>query len=348
MKNISQNISLAQKPSSPESLKKLARINLASLPTPLQEAVRFSTALNGPNIFIKRDDQTGLAGGGNKTRKLEFLIADALEQKADCIVTAGAPQSNHCRQTAAASARCGLECHLVIGGNPPSVTQGNYFLDQLLGAKFYWTTRQLRNKKMEEVVSALKAEGRCPYLIPIGGSNALGAMGYVAAMFEIIEQTKFANLNIDHLVFATSTGATQAGLILGAYLSKFRGTLTGISIDQVPDEKSDYKYKAYLLDVLNSATQMLGVTHTFQPGDIGINYDYLGKGYGVVGELEREAIRLLARSEGILVGPVYTGRALGGLIDLVRNGLFAKNENILFMHTGDDIVLHAHVEDFAE
>lgn len=329
-KSISRKIIHTQPILLPERLRQLPRIDLANVPTPLEEAVRFSGSLNGPSIFIKRDDQTGLATGGNKTRKLEFLMADALEKEADCIVTAGAPQSNHCRQTAAAAAHCDLGCHLIIGGNPPPVPEGNYFLDQLLGAQFYWTTRSLRNKKMEEVLASLKAEGRKPYLIPIGGSNPLGTMGYVVAMFEIVEQIKLANLRIDHLVFATSSGATQAGLILGAYLSGFKGKLTGISIDQEPDEKADYKYKAFVLNILNSAAQILDVTHQFELQDIVINYDYLGKGYGVVGDLERDAVRLLARTEGVLVGPVYSGRALGGLIDLIKRESFKKSENVLF------------------
>jgi len=348
LKNISKRLSAPQTSFLPKSLRRLARIDLANLPTPLEEAVRFSKAINGPNIFVKRDDLTGLASGGNKTRKLEFLIADALEQNADCIVTAGAPQSNHCRQTAAAAAHCGLECHLVIGGEPPSVPEGNYFLDQLLGAHFYWTTRSLRNKKMEEVVSALRSEGKRPYLIPIGGSNALGVMGYVAAMFEIVEQMQAASIQIDHIVFATSSGGTQAGLILGAHLSGYKGKLIGISIDQEPDEKSDYKFKTSLLENLNLAAKMLDVSREFKLEDIVIDYNYLGGGYGVVGDLERNAIRLLAKTEGILIGPVYTGRVLGALIDLVNKGSFKKSENVLFMHSGDDIVLHAHVQDFAE
>jgi L-cysteate sulfo-lyase len=345
-KNISRDLATIQQIRLPDTVRNFSRVNLARLPTPLQEALRFSKSLSGPDIYIKRDDLTGLAGGGNKTRKLEFLIGQALEQDADCVITAGAPQSNHCRQTAAAAAQCGLECHLVFGGASESVIEGNYFLDQLLGAKFHWTVRQLRDKKMNEVAEALQAEGKKPFVIPVGGSNAVGAIGYVVAMFEIMEQLATTNLQIDHIVFATSSGGTQAGLVVGAYMAGFRGKITGISIDQGPDETCDYKYKAFVLDIANSAAQMLDVNHKFESQDIEINYHYLGKGYGVVGELEQEAIPLLARTEGILVGPVYTGRALGGLIDMIRIGSITNKQNVLFWHTGDDITLHAHVSDF--
>lgn len=266
----------------PKSLAELPRINLALLPTPLHELKGLSKALNGPRIFIKRDDLTGLAGGGNKTRKLEYLIGDALRKEADCLITAGAIQSNHCCQTAAVAARSGLDCHLVIGANPPAVAQGNYFLDQLFGAQIYWTERALRNQKMEEVAESLKAQGKKPYIIPIGGSNAIGAMGYVAAVFEMVEQFKVVDLRIDHIIFATSPGGTQAGLLLGAYLTGFSGKITGISIDGKPSDE------AHILEVASQAANLLGVNHAFKAGDLNINYDYLGDGYGVVGDLEKK------------------------------------------------------------
>ena len=167
-------------------------------------------------------------------------------------------------------------------------------------------------------------------------------------MFEIEEQTKAAGIKIDHLICATSTGATQAGLVLGAWLSGFSGKVTGISIDQVPDDQSDYKYQTYILRIANAAAKMLNVDHIFSKKEININYDYLGQGYGVLSDLDKEATCLLARNEGILVGPVYTGRALGGLIDLIRKGHFTKDENVLFLHSGDDVTLHAHTNDLLE
>jgi L-cysteate sulfo-lyase len=321
-------------------------VELAIAPTPIQELTRLSSALGGPRILVKRDDQTGLAGGGNKTRKLEYLIGDALHNGADCVITAGAIQSNHCRQTAAAASKFGLDCHLVFGTNSaPPAPEGNYFIDHLLGAKFHFTEKNLRNQKMEAVADDLRSEGKSPYVIPVGGSNHIGALGYVRAMFEIKEQLETRHLKVNHIVFATSSGGTQAGLALGAKLSEFKGVVSGVSIDQVPDENSEFKYKAFVLDIARSAEQALGLANEISMSDLIIDYDYLGEGYGVVGESEREAIRLLARTEGILIGPVYTARALGALIDYVRKGKIAKDETVLFMHTGDEIALHAYRDD---
>jgi len=330
----------------PDSLKNQPRLALANIPTPLQEARRLSKALGGPQILIKRDDLTGLATGGNKTRKLEFLMADALDHGADCVITAGGPQSNHCRQTAAAAARASIDCHLVIGGDPPQRPEGNLFFDQIFGARIHWVSKERREKRMDELATELRSEGTTPYVIPVGGSNPIGALGYVAAMFELLEQFSAARRSVDHIVFATSSGGTQAGLVLGASLTGYGGKVTGISIDQVPDDESSFKYREFVRDTANSAAEHLGVPNRFVNDDIFIDYDYLGGGYGVVGDLERGAVRLLARTEGILVGPVYTGRALGGLIDLVRKGAFRADETVLFWHTGGETALHAYIEDF--
>jgi D-cysteine desulfhydrase len=301
-----------------------------------------SEALGGPRILIKRDDLTGLAAGGNKTRKLEYLIGDALAQGADCVITTGAAQSNHCRQTAAAAAHCGIGCHLVLGGEPPPRPAGNYFLDQLLGAEIHWIPKPDRVARMDSLATELRASGASPYVIPIGGSNPIGALGYVAAMFELGEQLAAAELRIDHIVFGSSSGGTQAGMALGAMLSGYDGVLTGISIDHTPDEG----FQQEVCDIANGCAELLGVAERIAPGDLGLNCDYLGGGYGVVGDLEREAVRLLARTEGMLVGPVYTGRALGAAIDLVRQGAFKEDEMVLFWHTGDDAALHAYVDEF--
>lgn len=308
---------------------------------------RLTAALGGPELFIKRDDLTGLATGGNKARKLEFLIADALGHGADCVITAGGPQSNHCRLTAAAAARVGLKCHLVIGGSPPPQAEGNLFLDRILGAQIHWTARGAREQRMEELAAELRSAGAKPYIIPIGGSTPIGALGYVAAMFELREQLSAAELSLNHVFFATSSGGTQAGLMLGAALTDFPGRITGVSIDQLPDATSPFKYREFVANLANDAAQHLRSRHKFSPDDVIINYDYLGGGYGVIGNLEREAVSLLARTEGILVGPVYTARALGGLIDLIRKGAFHADEKVLFWHTGDETALHAYVQDFA-
>lgn len=332
----------------PDCLSQKPRLPLANLPTPLQTARRLTQRLAGPEILIKRDDLTGLATGGNKTRKLEFLLADALNQNAGCLITVGGPQSNHCRQTAAAAARIGLPCHLVIGGFPPPHLQGNLFLDRVLGTQMHWSGTTNRTQKIEEVAASLRSAGATPYTIPVGGSTAIGALGYVVAMVELCDQLAAANRSVDRILFATSSGGTQAGIVVGAALTGFTGQVLGISIDQVPDEQSSVKYKQFVTQLANDTAQSIGCTAQFSPKDININYDYLGQGYGVVGDLEREAVKLMAQTEGILVGPVYTGRALGGLIDLIRKGIVSANETILFWHTGDETALHAYTHEFAE
>jgi D-cysteine desulfhydrase len=274
------------------------------------------------------------------------LIAEAVAQGCYSVITAGGPQSNHCRQTAAAAAIAGLECHLVLGGDPQPLI-GNSLLDDLLGAKIHWTPRPQRNARIGSLAEELKRAGQRPYPIPIGGSTSLGAIGYVAAMFELVEQLEQRGDSVDHVIFATSSGGTQAGMVLGAKLAGFQGKVTAISIDQVPDTESNEKFLAEVCGIARGAAELLGVDVPLTIDDFHTNYDYLGAGYGVVGDLERDAIRLLACTEGILVGPVYTARAMGALNDMVRHGRFAANETVLFWHTGDDAALHAYSKELA-
>jgi D-cysteine desulfhydrase family pyridoxal phosphate-dependent enzyme len=325
-------------------LNNLPRLRLAKLPTPIDDLPRLTKKLGGPRLLVKRDDLTGLATGGNKTRKLEFLIADALRQNADAVITAGGPQSNHCRQTAAAAAIAGLDCHLVLGG-PPQPPIGNLLLDQLLGATIHWTPKPQRNARMSELAAAMEADGRRPYVIPVGGSNSIGALGYVAAMFELVEQLREQGRGVDRIFFATSSGGTQAGLVLGARLAGFTGRITAVSIDQTPDDTSEEKFLAGVCNVANGAAELLRSDDRLTVADFDVNYDYLGAGYGVVGDLERETIQLLARTEGLLVGPVYTGRAFGAMLDQIRRGQFHPGEAWLFWHTGDETALHAYADD---
>jgi D-cysteine desulfhydrase len=325
-------------------LNDLPRLRLAKLPTPIDDLPRLTKKLGGPHLLVKRDDLTGLATGGNKTRKLEFLIADALRKNADAVITAGGPQSNHCRQTAAAAAIAGLDCHLVLGG-PPQPPIGNLLLDRLLGATIHWTPKPQRNARMSELAAAMEADGRRPYVIPVGGSNSIGALGYVAAMFELVGQLNEQGRGVDRIFFATSSGGTQAGLILGAQLAGFTGRLTAVSIDQTPDETSEEKFLTEVCRVANGAAELLQSDLRLAASDFDVNYDYLGDGYGIVGDLERETIKLLARTEGLLVGPVYTARAFGAMLDQVRRGQFHPNETWLFWHTGDETALHAYAED---
>ena len=320
---------------------KLSRCRLAHLPTPLEDLKTLSAKLGGPRLLIKRDDQTGLALGGNKMRKLEFLVADAAAQNADTLVTLGAAQSNHCRQTAAAAAARGLQCELILDGKKPELPQGNLFLDELFGAKIHWIEDSDRTAKSKEVMEQLGAVGRKSYFIPLGGSNGVGALGYVTAMAELMEQLK--DERVDRIVFASSSGGTQAGMVVGARVSEFASEVVGVRIDK--DERGAGVYEQELREIANDAATRLGMKERFTVNDFKVIRGYAGTGYGVVGDLEREAIRTLAQTEGILLDPVYTGRAFGALLDLIRQKIIGANETILFWHTGGAPALFAYVKD---
>ena len=308
---------------------KLSRVSIAHLPTPLEPLPRLTAQLGGPELWIKRDDQTGLATGGNKARKLEYLVADALAQGADTLITAGAAQSNHARQTAAAAAKFGLARVLVLRGEEPPQVLGNLLLDRLLGAEVRWAGDLPLPEAMAQVAEELRAAGRCPYVVPYGGSNAVGASGYVAAMEELLAQGAERDKRFDQVVLASSSGGTQAGLMVGARALGYEGRILGISVDPRAESLTHT-----LAGLATATADRMGLGLTYVPEDFAVNDDYLGGGYGVVGELEREAIRTMARAEGILLDPVYTGRAFGGLLDLIRRGVFSPGERVLFWHTG--------------
>jgi D-cysteine desulfhydrase len=236
-------------------IESLARFPLAQLPTPIEELKSLSRELGGPELLIKRDDQTGLALGGNKTRKLEFLVGQAVEQDADTLVTAGAAQSNHCRQTAAAAARAGLRCELLLNGTKPELPNGNVLLDELLGARSHWIQPSERAAKLRELPDQLRKGGRKPYVIPVGGSNGVGATGYVLAMIELVEQLGGINRRVDHVVFASSSGGTQAGMVVGAKVTGFDGKLHGVSIDR-DDRRAPYEHE--LADIANETAKYIG------------------------------------------------------------------------------------------
>lgn len=310
-------------------LQLLHPLDLGHFPTPLEPLPRLGARLGDLELWCKRDDQTGLAIGGNKVRKLAFLMADALRCHADPVMTAGAQQSNHARQTAAAAARVGFPCVLVLGGGEPSTRQGNYLLDAILGAEVRWAGEQDLMTALTAEAEALRAEGRTPYVIPYGGSNPLGVCGYVAAWGEMWEQMQARALHFDAIVIASSSGGTQAGLELGARALGYTGRILGISIAE-PAEP----FRHHIAELANGAATLLGLDLVLDPAAVQVSDAYLGGGYGVVGDLEREAIALAGQTEGLLVDPVYTGRALGGLIDLARHGAFAPGERVLFWHTG--------------
>jgi len=304
----------------------IPRLHFAHLPTPIEELPRLSALLGGPQILIKRDDQTGLALGGNKTRKLEFLVAEALAQGADTLVSAGAIQSNHCRQTAAAAAKFGLACTLVLTGDTPPKITGNLLLDQLFGAQIVFVAdRADRDRILAETFQRAQAEGQRPYLVPYGGSSPTGALAYAFAVQEFLAQ----GIRADWMVFATSSGGTHAGLALGQRLFGYDGKILGISIDE-----PEAALKTHVAALATAAAQKLGEAHTFSAGDVLASAEFCQPGYGVLTDLEREAVQLFAKSEGILLDPVYTGRAAGGLIQLIRRGYFAKSESVLFWNTG--------------
>jgi len=310
----------------------IERVPLAHLPTPIEALPRLSRLLGGPQLFIKRDDLTGLGLGGNKTRKLEYLAPDALAKGAKTLITTGAVQSNHCRQVAAAAAKLGLDCQLILTGNEPGEAQGNLLLDKLSGAQIFFTTKANRDQELQLRFQQAQRDRRKPYLIPYGGSNTIGALGYMNAMVELKDQ----GLEPDWIVFATSSGGTQAGLILGAHITGFRGKILGISIEHSSDP-----FSAQIADLVNKTVDEIGYDWSVTSREVLINDSYCQAGYGVLTSAEIEAVNLLARTEGILLDPVYTGRATAGLLDLIRKGFFRPEEKVLFWHTGGTPALFA-------
>jgi len=315
------------------------RVSIAQLPTPIEPLSRLSAKLGGPQLWVKRDDQTGLATGGNKARKLEFLIAEALAQDADTLITCGAAQSNHARQTAAAAARFGLNCTLVLSGEEVQEARGNLLLDRLFGADVVWAGDQPIPERLEEVAEDLRARARRPYVIPLGGSNPIGAAGYAVAMEELLGQCTQSAVSFDHMVLATGSGGTQAGLVAAARALGCGSRILGISVSLDADTLC-----CQLAEITTATAKHLDLSLVFAPEDFEVEDRYLGGGYGVVGDLERSAIHMMAQTEGLLLDPVYTGRAFGGLLDLIERGTFAPEERVLFWHTGGVASLFARTD----
>ena len=310
----------------------IPRIRIAHLPTPVESLPRLSASLGGPRLWVKRDDLTGIAFGGNKVRKLELALAEAQANGARTLVTVGAAQSNHCRQTAALAAHYGLDCILVLSGDPSQAPSGNLLIDEMFGAELVWTNRHERSAILQQTFDQAWESGRRPYLIPLGASNPLGSLGYLFAFEELMLQ----QVNPDWIVVASSSGGTQAGLVLGARRAAWGGRILGISIDEK---------EAHLQEIVShlatEASELAGQRMKFHPADILVNDDYLGEGYGVMGVPEKEAIHAFARQEGLLLDPVYTGRAAAGMIDLIRGGFFKARDTVLFWHTGGTPALFA-------
>ncbi|ASY78884.1 D-cysteine desulfhydrase [Pectobacterium polaris] len=317
-------------------LARFPRLTLGHFPTPLEALPNLSAYLGGPTIYIKRDDATGLATGGNKTRKLEFLLADAQQQGADVIITQGATQSNHVRQTIAAAAKLGLKTKVLLEKRVEDYGEdyqrsGNVLLDNLLGGEIiaHLPAGTDMQQAMETLAESLRKEGLKPYVIPGGGSSPVGALGYVACAEELLFQSSQQRLRIDHIVHATGSTGTQAGLVTGLTATHSQIPLLGISV-RAPKAKQEENVYA----LAQRTWQLLGIPGELPRSAVQVNSDYVGKGYGIPTEGTLEALRLLAQLEGILLDPVYSGKGMAGLIDLIRQGHFRADENIVFIHTG--------------
>jgi D-cysteine desulfhydrase len=317
--------------------------------TPIEKLSRLSDALGGPTLYMKRDDLLGLAGGGNKTRKLEFLVADALARGADTLITCGAVQSNHCRLTLAAAVKEGLQCRLVLEERVPGSYNpeagGNNFLYRLLGVEKVKVVPGGSDmaREMQQVAEELAAEGRKAYVIPGGGSNPIGATGYVACAEEILGQLFEQALKIDRVVCASGSTGTHAGLVTGFYGNNSNIPVIGINVSRKKQVQEELVYR-----LVQQTAAHVGIDSAIPQEAILCFDQYVGPGYSRPTPQMAEAVRLLARLEGILMDPVYTGKAMAGLIDLVRQGYFKKEENILFVHTGGSPALYVYMKELIE
>ena len=329
------------------TLAQFPRVTLGHLPTPLEPMDRLSEELGGPRLWVKRDDCTGLSSGGNKTRKLEYLMADAVEQGADTIITQGATQSNHARQTAAAAAKLGMGCHILLedrtGSNDPSyIMNGNVLLDRLHGADVSKRPGGAdMNAEMEVLASDLTKAGKTPYVIPGGGSNPIGALGYVNCARELTEQAVQAGLKIDALVHATGSSGTQAGLVAGLAALESDIHLLGIGV-RAPKAKQE----GMVHDLAVRTSTYMGKGTEIARDSVRANCDYVGAGYGIATKGMIDALKLLARTEGLLFDPVYSGKGLDGLIDQIRKGYFDGMSNVVFLHTGGSVALFGYPDTF--
>jgi L-cysteate sulfo-lyase len=330
------------------NLARFPRIRLGSTPTPLEPMDNLTRHLGGgPKLWIKRDDCTGLSTGGNKTRKLEYLMADAREKGADTVITQGATQSNHARQTAAACAKLGFACRILLEDRTGYTDEayrmsGNVLMDKLHGA-----TVERRpggadmQAEMEAVAERLRVEGRRPYVIPGGGSNPVGALGYVTAALELVNQAAETGLRIDHVVHATGSAGTQAGLVTGLVALNSGIPVLGIGV-RAPREKQE----ANVLALAQRTAEHLGLPGIVRAEHVVANCDYVGQGYGIPTQGMVDAVRLVAETEGILLDPVYSGKGMAGLIDLIRKGFFPKDSNVVFLHTGGQAGLFGYPDAF--
>ena len=328
-----------------EFLAQHPRVRLVHAPTPLEYLSRLTDYLQGPSIYVKRDDCTGLATGGNKARKLEFLLGDALQQGCDTLVTVGGLQSNHARQTAAAAAQAGLGCELLlqeIQGAPEGNYEynGNLLLDDLLGARVHrYAANAFMQEELETFATAQREKGKKPYLVPVGGSNTTGALGYVVAVQELLEQCVSMGIMPSHLVLATGSAGTQAGVLAGLAAARNPMKVIGVTVST---SRAAQENKVRRL--LHDTCDLLGIE---RPDDEAVVCDdgYYLPGYGIPNEEMTQAVRLLAEREGLLLDPVYTGKAMAGLLDMVHSGLLEADDTVVFLHTGGSAGLFAYPRD---
>ena len=321
------------------------RVSLAHLPTPLEHMPRLSDALGGPQIFVKRDDCTGLATGGNKTRKLEYSMGEALANGADTIITVGAVQSNHVRQTAAAACKLGLECEVLLEHRVEHPTDlyrssGNVLLDRIFGANLReYSAGTDFDAAIADVAEEVEAAGGEPYVIPGGASNPVGALGYVGCGLELLRQFEEQSLDVDHILTATGSAGTHGGLAVGIRGGGSDLPILGIGVNAPKDVQEERVY-----DLARETADLVGAPGIVSREDIIADCNYIGAGYGVPTDAMNEAVLMLARLEGLLFDPVYSGKALAGLIDYVRLGRFGQSDTIVFLHTGGAAGLFAYAD----
>ncbi|WP_017417108.1 D-cysteine desulfhydrase family protein [Clostridium tunisiense] len=309
------------------------KLNIANLPTKIQKLERLTKELQGPNIFIKRDDETGSEVSGNKIRKLEFSVKEALNQGCNLLITCGGIQSNHCRATAAIAAKLGLKSSLVLRGSEAKDIDGNLFLNKLLGADIKFITaedyKHNRMLIMENLKTEYEKQGFKPYIIPEGASNGIGTFGYFNAMEEILNQEKDMNIHFDKIIVAVGSGGTHAGLLLSKKILGFHGEIYGINVC----DNEDY-FKNRIHNILDESINYLNIDLNFNLDEIHIIDGYVGRGYALSTPETLEFILHIAQLEGLILDPVYTGKAMYGLSKEIKKGTFKKDENILFIHTG--------------
>ena len=325
-----------------KKLNEFPSVPLCHQPTPLEFMPRMSDSLGGPRLWIKRDDCTGLATGGNKTRKLEFLIADAIKKGADMVVTQGAVQSNHVRQTAAAACKFGLDCHALLERRVPDraddyETTGNVLFDKMFGTSLEFRPAGLdMNAEAMTVTEKLAAAGRKPYFIPGGGSNEIGALGYVSCAYELLDQIKANNLDVGWIVLATGSAGTHAGMLAGLHAAGSTIPVMGISVRQPEDKQIAAVHKLAVLTAAQLTDTPLGVEKVI------VDDGYVGAGYGQPTQGTLDAINLIARREGLLFDPVYSGKGLAGMIGLAGQNFFESDKDVIFLHTGGAAALFAY------